>query len=963
MYPYAQGMLVARTGLSPVMVGRSTELDQLAGLIGLKGTPRIAFVAGEPGIGKTRLLREFVGRVPAGTLVLAGQADPDAGGRPLDLFADVLDGAPDPATEAPDAAQAELASQVGDRDRPADERVQAAVDLVRQLTAGASAVLVFEDLHWADPESLTIFERLAEPDLPRLLLLGTYRPDGLSRRHPASELLPRLERRHSVTHLHLERLSPVDVGNFLHAVYGELPSFRLVNALHTRTGGNPFFLEELIASSRTMPCEDLDSMPLPWTMAELVRAQLDDLDPDVRRIVTAASELGRRVPFDILAVVTGTSEDQLITLLRTAVDSGLLVEIEPDVFGFHHEISREAIAGGMLGRERRRLHEAAFKALRDMGSRDHPDHAALARHAQGAGRFDDLIEESRLGAHSLLAHGSSYQALQLAECGLSEAEDDVDLLSVATRAAWLAGLVDDAASYGDRWLRLARATDEVSEEAAALSMRMRVAFELGDIEAMTSFTEALVDVVDRLPTDEERARAMATLAQSHMLRDQVGPTCEWADKAHELAETHGLTSVRLAATVEKGSALLHDPALSREAKLLLESAIDEAGRVGEHVLAARAINNLLWYAIGSEKTDEVKHLIEHMREHAKAAGWVSGSGHTQALAQLAAIEGDLDGAIAQLDAEEPVYTHHTAWKKGRWTSVLRAGYALEAGDLDGAARYTAEAKPMTSRTAPSVLGLDLHLACRHGEIDKARALLPELTTAVQREGFASASATHDIVAAALTAGLAPDELRPLVDQVGSFAGHRWETDHPWRRFLDAQLAEAEGRTADAADLYTTSARTLGTDIGQMTCEPGDGGAEVGDRGAIQMMVLAGARGTVHVGAARCLIALGRLDEARTHALTAARHLDRWRGWRVDELRAVERRLGLGAQPSGPDTLTPRERDVVALLAEGLTNTQLAERLFISPRTAAVHVSNILAKLGMSSRTEVAAWAASGGLEA
>jgi DNA-binding NarL/FixJ family response regulator len=89
---------------------------------------------------------------------------------------------------------------------------------------------------------------------------------------------------------------------------------------------------------------------------------------------------------------------------------------------------------------------------------------------------------------------------------------------------------------------------------------------------------------------------------------------------------------------------------------------------------------------------------------------------------------------------------------------------------------------------------------------------------------------------------------------------------------------------------------------------------------------------------------------------AARLLDRWRGWRVDALRAVERRLGRGDTPTGPDALTPREREVVALLAEGLTNAQLAERLYISPRTAAVHVSNVLTKLGMTSRTEVAAWA-------
>ena len=94
---------------------------------------------------------------------------------------------------------------------------------------------------------------------------------------------------------------------------------------------------------------------------------------------------------------------------------------------------------------------------------------------------------------------------------------------------------------------------------------------------------------------------------------------------------------------------------------------------------------------------------------------------------------------------------------------------------------------------------------------------------------------------------------------------------------------------------------------------------------------------------------------------AAPHLERWSGWRVDQLRAVQRRLGLTDGPDGPEELTPREREVAALLAEGLTNAQLAERLFISPRTAAVHVSNILAKLDMASRSEVAAWAVREGL--
>jgi DNA-binding CsgD family transcriptional regulator len=921
------------------MVGRAAELDRLAGLIA-SPTPTIALVSGEAGIGKTRLVQELVSRLPGNTLVLSGQADPEARARPLALFADALCGLTGSSGSGNgDTDHADLTATVLDPDRSVDDRVQAAVHLVRALDSpGRPTVVVFEDLHWADPESLTIFERLAEPDSGAQLLVGTYRPDGLSRRHPASELLPRLERRHSVTHIHLDRLEPTDVGIFLNAVFDAPPSYRVVTALHARTGGNPFFLEELIATSPSVPSDELCDMPLPWTVSELVRAQLDELEPDVRRIVATASELGRRVPFDVLAAVSATSEDDLIDLLRRAVDSGLLLEIEPDVFGFHHEIAREAIKGGLLGRERRRLHQAAFDALRAAGSRDH---SAMARHAQGAGLFEDMVHEARLGSHSLLNHGSSYQALQLAECGLSEAEDDVELLHVAARSAWLTGLVEDAVEYNERWLREARSRDDVSEEAAALSLQFRLAYEMGDTDAMTRYSDDLVDVVDRLPTDDQRAQAMAALAQSYMLRDQVGQTVVWADKARELADANHLTSVRLAAMVEKGSALIHDIDTVDEARALLEEAIAEADDVGEHFLAARALNNLVWHAIGADEAGEVRKLIDRQQLHAKAAGWLTGSGHSEATAQMAAIEGDIDAAIALLDRSEIPVSNQTGWKKRRWTAVLRAGFALEVGDLEAAARWRTEASPTSPRMAPGVVGLDFNLACRLGRLDDARARLAELLEAVAAEDFASPNQVHDVSAAALRAGLTPAELRPLAAMAGSSAGRRLPSDDPWRRLIEAQLAEAEGRLEDAATLYQQAAATMTEALPPP---------------------LAGARGSVHVGAARCLVALGRLDEARTHARAAAVALARWRGWRVDELRAVERRLGLGAEPAGPAVLTPREREVVQLVAEGLTNSQLADRLYISPRTAAVHVSNVLAKLDMSSRTEIAAWAARGGLD-
>jgi DNA-binding CsgD family transcriptional regulator len=457
---------------------------------------------------------------------------------------------------------------------------------------------------------------------------------------------------------------------------------------------------------------------------------------------------------------------------------------------------------------------------------------------------------------------------------------------------------------------------------------------------MVAYTEALESALDRLPTDEQRARAMTAIAHSAMLRDQSDAT-EWADKALALADAHDLVDVRSAAMTEKGSVLLWRPEQADEARDLLEAATHEAESVGDHVLAARALNTLVWHARRWSDPDEVRALIERMREHAEAAGFdsyaiteVAGS-----LAHLAAVEGDLEGAIEHLDAGRRSHAARSGWSKGRWISVFRAGLSLEAGDLDSAEWFTEVSKPITARTAMGIIGLDFHLACRRGDLAKARGLLADLMVVVDQEGVVGPSQTHDLVAAALDAGFEPDELRPLLARVGHFTNEPFDATHPWRRLLDAQLAEAEGRIEEAVDGYAIAARELGT----------------------AREIIAGHRGTAHVGAARTLILLRRLDEARVHAEAAESLLARWGGWRVEQLRAVERRLGLGPEPSGPAALTPREREVIVLLAEGLTNSQLAERLYISPRTAAVHVSNILAKLGMASRTEVAAWAVRTGL--
>ena len=606
-----------------------------------------------------------------------------------------------------------------------------------------------------------------------------------------------------MTHLQLTRFSPSDVSTFLTAVFDQDPSFRAVDALHTRTGGNPFFLEELVASASDLGGDGLEDAPLPWTVADVVHNQIEGLDPDVRTVVAAASVLGRRVSFDLLAAVTGASEADLIDHLRLAVDSGLLVETDADVFGFHHDLAREAIEAGLLGRERRRLHEAAIDALRRSGSRDH---AALAHHARGAARFDEMVEEARLGAHQSLGLGSTYQALQLAETGLAEADDDLDLRSVAAEAASLAGLLDEASEHGDRWLAEARRQGDTSHEAKALSLRMRVAFDLGDLAACAGFTEELIGMLDQLP-DEERAMAMASVAQSYMLRDLVEPTREWADKALALAEANDFETVRLTAMVEKGSVLVIEPATADEGVALLQEAADEAERTGDHVLAARSLVNLVWHARHDEP---VRRGAAARPAHAPARG----DGRVRLAGQLR-------------DASRP----WRRWRRPTATSTLPSTCSTAAPAPTPPMRFPATAggwrccgpgspsRPTTWRRPPRSQRRRSPSppAAWSGSWGWTPTWPPARETCPgpgrgrraarghRRGGLCAAVQVHDIMAPSLRAGLDPAELRPFVEAAGIFPGNRLPADHHTRQLLDAQLAEAEGRPEAAAALYAASA--------------------------------------------------------------------------------------------------------------------------------------------------------------
>jgi DNA-binding NarL/FixJ family response regulator len=318
-----------------------------------------------------------------------------------------------------------------------------------------------------------------------------------------------------------------------------------------------------------------------------------------------------------------------------------------------------------------------------------------------------------------------------------------------------------------------------------------------------------------------------------------------------------------------------------------------------------------------------------MRTDAERAGFESlaVAAYFQNRARLAMDGGDLRAAIDALeDGRRRDGRYRRTSRDNSYHAVFLAGLLLESGDLDRAASIIAGLGEPMGKPNLSYQGLVFHLACRRGDRAAAAAALTDLYTVAARVGKPYGEQVHDLISAGLAATLATVRLRPLADSVAWGA----ETDG-WAPLVYAQLDAADGNRAQALAGYQAAA----------------------DAATLRPAV----RGSAHAGAARLLIDLGRLDEARTHVLAAATLLDGWTGWRVAELGALRGRVGLPvADARTADAgLTPREREVAGLVAEGLTNAELAGRLYISKKTAAVHVSNILGKLGLSSRTQVGGW--------
>jgi DNA-binding CsgD family transcriptional regulator len=923
-------------GVDTGLVGRGRELALLrrrfADAVGGRG--RVLLVAGEPGIGKSALVAVFAAEVAGrGVPVLVGRAVVDEGAPELWPWRRMFDAGgfafPEVRTADPD---------------PAAGRFQVIDRVVRSIGRAAQRdgmLVVLEDLHWADEASLSLLRHLSgEVGAARLLVVGTYRdPDGLE------DVPPSLVRLCAVSTVETLRLGPLgvpDVAAYLAGLGETDPSWP--PHIHERSGGNPLYVRELtrVLSQEGRLREPARELPLPSELRRLVGYRLGRLSAGCQALLGVCAAIGDDVDLGLLAeLVPGPTEP----LLAEAVGAGVLADdaAAPDRLRFSHAVVRQARYDELPRTERVALHRSIAEVLQRKGFGD--EYAGdLARH-----RVRAAVDEPgrRLAAQACRAaaqaatrrgavgeaHGWYERTLALApgEDGAARAA----LLIEAAEAAYRAGLVEDAMA------RCTEAADlaEAAGHAALLAAAALVVRGIGGPQPNAEIVRLCERARSLLPDSDigVHAQLLAQQAFATSEVDGIPPAVPLSLEALALAERCG-DPIALIAALHARHQVLAPPdgvaerlALGTRLRALAARTDRPDGVLWSHMWRVEA--HLQLGALPELETE-----LTDLASLADRLGWPVARWYLlRACAAQTLLSGDFARATELMEQARDVALR----------SQLRIAMPLYWSQLQDVLRLTGrfdldpQAPALAAQTPlPLAWGLFARYLWEAGDRDqamvlyeRARAVLRELredSLRIPTVGVvgAVAAALGDVEAAAYCY----DVLLPGEHYYSYSASGCWGAT---ARLLGA-LAVTLGRTDDA-DRHFADAVAMETRIG-----------------AAPFLVLA------QLDHAAALLARDRLgDRDRAARLVERAGLTAGRlGMAPAKARATELAAALGAaSASGVQPLTAREYEIAGLVAQGLANRMIAERLVLSERTVETHVRNILTKLQLANRTQVAAYVA------
>jgi DNA-binding CsgD family transcriptional regulator/tetratricopeptide (TPR) repeat protein len=831
-----------------------------------KGHGRLVFLGGEAGVGKSWLIRRFAELIRGRTPMLIGSCDPLSTPRPLGPLLDIVD---------------RLDDRI-DFSRSKDEIFR---DMLGAISSSKeTAVLAFEDVHWADEATLDLLRFIARRiEDRRAVLIATFRNDEVGDLHPLRQVLGDTATAPGVRRVTLQPLSISSVRSMAEG------SGLDVNELYRQTGGNPFFVSEVLATPNEL---------IPPTVRDAVIARASRLPPSARSVLEAASVIGFRSEPWLLTAIAGDDIQGIEECRECGV---LLADDEDGTYTFRHELARIAVLDTVAPHRRRQLNRQLFELLRN-----HPatqlDAARLAHHADEAGDADAVLEfapraaqrAARLSAHRD-AIAQYERALRFADRLIPD--ERTRILDEYARECAAADRYDEAIRVSRLVLEHWQNTGDRFKEAEILGFLCGCLVSNGRAFDAQRLCSKAIELLREFPRGPELAEAYARQARIFIVEREFDNALRWSLKALHLADAindvrtrilarHRLGSATLLMGDDQGEAILRSAlSLALDSDLPVEASgvyvalasnlyelyefnraepylIESIAFADEHQLGGFLTPTLGWYSLLKLQTGRWSEVEEPAysvlkREHVSVVGRILA---LTALGRLYARKGDprawkfLDDALEIAGPTRMVMYLSPVY-------AARAEAAWLEGDQD---RARNEARS----------GLDLAVAKQHPWF--AGELLSWLTIVGE---------TVEI----------PEWIAPAFSM--QFDGDWQGAANEWQK---------RGCPYEAASVL------LGSD----------------DAGALR----------------DALDAFERLG-----AEPATKHA-----------RRRLRELGVKNIPRGPHEstransagLTRREIEIAQLLSDGLRNNEIAERLFLSPKTVDHHVSAVLSKLGVKTRANV-----------
>ena len=978
---------------SPRFVDRRQELSAIEAALARArgGRGSVVLVGGEAGIGKSRLISEVAARAEREAMaVVVGECLPlDDGELPYAPLVGAL------RSLLAQGERSELEAMLGsvredlavllpdlasDRGGVASPRLgegsQARLfeQLLALLASAARArplVLVVEDFQWADRSTCDFFSffiRAARRE--PIALIVTYRSDELRRGHPLRHCMLELERTGWALRVELGPFTRAEVREQVAAILGESPPAALVDRLLERSEGNPFFTEELLASS-SEPGE-----PLPDSLRDTLLARVEARSAVVRTVLQIAAVTGRTVDHGLLAAVAGLSEDDLTAALREAVENYLLAPDSATVgYSFRHALLREAVYSDLLPGERRNLHlrlAQTLSAQPELAGAKAAGAAALAHHWYAAGElpaalaafvragvaaeglcapaeawehyeraleiWDQVAPEPgelplerpevlRRAAETALMTGEEERAITLARDLLARIDEHDQGAEAALvyerlgRYLWMAGREEDALPVYRRAVEL-MPEDPPSEQLALVLAAEGQALMLCDRTAESnSRCEEALAIAREVGAEAVEAHVLNTMSGNHAGVGEVDRAVEAARQAMAIARRLCIAD-EIHRSYVNGSAALHAAGRVEESIAMAQEGVASAEEFGVErqwgdVLRSEAADRLLQVGRWREAEQLLNEVVD------RSPTGVSAGLAYRSLGYLQAERGEFDLAARALDqAEEQIRRPLGSMTRGP-TAAARASLELWAGRPEAAAAIVSDCMERVGEREHVFLTARLYEVGARACADLAARTPADAWTLRQQTATARRLLQRLDRLMARMSGVIPPVVRASravcaahASRIGgpgdaalwADARRNWESCHDpyhaaYARWREAEALLASGGDRAVAEELVRNAHAVAEELGARPL-----------------------RGELEALARRARIDLGREPPREVTPNAALERLD----------------------------LTPRETEVLALLAGGLTNREIGRELFISDKTASVHVSRILTKLSVPNRVAAAA---------